>query len=63
MTPKRDCILVICPSTHSLSRVLLPRENSIVEWIFLAHNKVKQMKTCMEMIAELTMKHRIIIHQ
>lgn len=35
--PKLDCILVILPSTHSPSRLIMQRKNSIIEWIFLAY--------------------------
>jgi hypothetical protein len=38
--PKLECILLILPSTHSPSGLIIQKENSIMEWISLAH-KVK----------------------
>ena len=38
--PKLDCIFIFLPSTHSLTWLIIQREESILEWIFLAH-KVK----------------------
>jgi hypothetical protein len=38
--PKYACILVILPSIHSPTELIMQTEDSIMEWIFLAH-KVK----------------------
>ena len=40
--PKLDCILVILPSTHSPTGLIMQREDSIMEWIFLAHKQSKK---------------------
>ena len=43
--PKKACILVFLPSSHSPTRILMQREDSkihILEWIFLAHRVKKK---------------------
>ena len=35
--PDLNCILVILPSKHSPTRILMQREDVILEWIFLPH--------------------------
>jgi hypothetical protein len=35
--PKHDCISVILPLTHSPSELIMEREDSSMEWFFLAH--------------------------
>ena len=42
--PKMACILVILPSTHSPTGILMQREDYILEWIFLAHKQSKKLK-------------------
>ncbi|OPX54025.1 hypothetical protein BTE48_16405 [Oceanospirillum multiglobuliferum] len=39
--PKLDCILVILPSRHSPTGILMQRED-ILEWIFLPHKLSKK---------------------
>lgn len=40
--PKMAYILVILPSTHATSGILLQRADCILEWIFLAHKQSKK---------------------
>ncbi|KAL6090638.1 hypothetical protein STEG23_006836 [Scotinomys teguina] len=39
--PKLDCILVILPSRHSPTGILMQREDIILEWIFLPNKQSK----------------------
>jgi hypothetical protein len=43
--PKMACILVILPSNHFPTGILMQREDYILECIFLAHNQSKKLKT------------------
>jgi hypothetical protein len=43
--PKLDCILVILPSTHSPTGLIMQREDNIMKWTFLAHKQSKKLKT------------------
>jgi hypothetical protein len=61
--PKLDCILVILFSTHSPTAIIMQREDSIMEWIFLAHKQSKKVKTYIEKISELIIKGRIRLCQ
>jgi hypothetical protein len=40
--PKLDCILITLCSTHSPTGLIMQRENSIMEWILLAHKQSKK---------------------
>lgn len=40
--PKLACILVLLPSTHSPPGLIMQREDSIMEWTFLAHKQSKK---------------------
>lgn len=41
LIPWLDCILVILPSMHSFTEILMQREYNIIKWIFFNHtNKV-----------------------
>ena len=57
--PKLDSILVILPSIHSRTGLIMQREGSIVEWIFLAHKQSEKSITYIEKISELIIKGRI----
>ena len=57
--PKLDCILVILPSTHSPPGLIMQREDSIMEWTFLAHKQSKKLKAYIEKISELIIKSKI----
>ena len=59
--PKYACILVILPSIHSPTELIMQTEDSIMEWIFLAH-KVKYWRH-IENISELIIKGRIRLCQ
>ena len=52
------CILVILPSTHSPTGILMQREDYVLEWIFLAHKQGKKLKAYIEMVSELLLKKR-----
>ena len=54
--PKLDCILVLLPSTHSSTGLIMQREDSIMEWIFLAHKQNKKLKTYVEKKSKLIIK-------
>lgn len=41
---KHAYILVILPSIHSTTGLIMQRKNWIMEWIFLAHKKSKNLK-------------------
>ena len=60
---KLDCILVILPPTHSPPGLTMQREDSIIEWIFLAHKQSQKLKTYIEKISELIIKGRIRLCQ
>lgn len=60
---KCDCILFILPSTRSPTVFIVQREDSIMEWIFLAHKQGKKLKTYIEKISELIIRSRIRLHQ
>lgn len=45
---KMDFILVILPSIHSPAGLIMQREDSILEWIFLAQRQSKNLKTYAE---------------
>ena len=61
--PKFACILTILPSIQSPTLLIMQRENSIMEWIFLLYKQSKKLKTHMEKISELILKVRIRLHQ
>lgn len=49
-------ILVILPSTHSPIGLIMGREDSIMEWIFLAQKRNKKFKTYTEKASNLIIK-------
>jgi hypothetical protein len=57
------CILVILPSTHSPTEILMQREDYILEWIFLAHKVRKKLKTHIEKVSELILKGKMRVQQ
>jgi hypothetical protein len=61
--PKLDYILVILPSTHSPTGLITQREDSIIEWIFLAHEQSKKFNTYIEKVSDLIIKVRITLQQ
>ncbi|KAL6085325.1 hypothetical protein STEG23_029139 [Scotinomys teguina] len=46
--PELKRILVILPSRHSPTGILMQREDVILEWIFLPHKANKKLKTYIE---------------
>ncbi|KAL6083314.1 hypothetical protein STEG23_007305 [Scotinomys teguina] len=58
--PKLDCILVILPSIHSPTGILMQREDIILEWIFLPNKQSKKLKTYVEKISDLILKGKIV---
>ncbi|KAL6032267.1 hypothetical protein STEG23_036677, partial [Scotinomys teguina] len=61
--PKLDCILVILPSRHSPTGILMQREDVILEWIFLPNKQSKKLKTYVEKISDLILKGKLILRQ
>jgi hypothetical protein len=55
--------LVILPSITSSTGLIMQREYSIIEWIFLAHKQNKKLETYIKKISELTIKVRIRLCQ
>ncbi|KAL6059591.1 hypothetical protein STEG23_036254 [Scotinomys teguina] len=56
VNPELKCILVILPSRHSPTGILMQREDVILEWIFLPHKPSKKLKTYIEKISDLIHK-------
>ncbi|KAL6093193.1 hypothetical protein STEG23_016117 [Scotinomys teguina] len=61
--PKLDCILVILPSRHSPTGILMQREDIILEWIFLPNKQSKKLKTYEEKISDLILKGKLRLRQ
>ncbi|KAL6065033.1 hypothetical protein STEG23_028902 [Scotinomys teguina] len=61
--PKLDCILVILPSRHSPTGILMQREDIILEWIFLPNKQSKKFKTYVEKISDLILKGKLRLRQ
>ncbi|KAL6058684.1 hypothetical protein STEG23_035833 [Scotinomys teguina] len=61
--PKLDCILVILPSRHSPTGILMQREDIILEWIFLPNKQSKKLKTYVEKISDLILKGELRLRQ
>ncbi|KAL6044961.1 hypothetical protein STEG23_011878, partial [Scotinomys teguina] len=53
VNPELKCILVILPSRHSPTGILMQREDVILEWIFLPHKPNKKLKTYIEKFSDL----------
>ncbi|MGE9574186.1 reverse transcriptase domain-containing protein [Escherichia coli] len=58
-----DCILVILPSREYPSGILMQREDTILEWIFLPHKQNKKLKTYIEKISDLILKGKLRLCQ
>ncbi|KAL6089077.1 hypothetical protein STEG23_021012 [Scotinomys teguina] len=56
VNPELKCILVILPSRHSPTGILMQREDVILEWIFLSCKPNKKLKTYIEKISDLIHK-------
>ncbi|KAL6033485.1 hypothetical protein STEG23_016302 [Scotinomys teguina] len=63
VNPELKCILVILPSRHSPTGILMQREDVILEWIFLPHKPNKKLKTYIEKISDLIHKGKLRLHQ
>ena len=61
--PNLSCILVILPSRISPTRILMQREDTIFEWIFLPHKLSKKLKTYVEKVSELIIKGKLRLRQ
>ncbi|KAL6037597.1 hypothetical protein STEG23_004916 [Scotinomys teguina] len=57
------CILVILPSRHSPTGILMQREDVILEWIFLPYKPNKKLKTYIEKISDLIHKGKLRLRQ
>ncbi|KAL6089632.1 hypothetical protein STEG23_027370 [Scotinomys teguina] len=58
VNPELKCILVILPSRHSPTGILMQREDVILEWIFLPRKPNKKLKTYIEKISDLIHKEQ-----
>ncbi|KAL6032047.1 hypothetical protein STEG23_025200 [Scotinomys teguina] len=61
--PKLDCILVILPSRHSPTGILMQRKDIILEWIVLPNKQSKNLKTYVEKISDLILKGKLRLRQ
>ena len=61
--PDLNFILVILPSRISPTGILMQREDTILEWIFLPHTPSKKLKTYVENISELIIKGKLRLRQ
>ncbi|KAL6073039.1 hypothetical protein STEG23_025089 [Scotinomys teguina] len=60
VNPELKCILVILPSRHSPTGILMQREDVILEWIFLPRKPNKKLKTYIEKISDLIHKATLV---
>ena len=58
-----DCILVILLSREYPSGILMQREDTILEWIFLPHKQNKTLKTYIEKICDLILQGKLRLRQ
>ena len=63
VNPNLSCILVILPSRISPTGILMQREDTILEWIFLSHKPSKKLKTYVEKVSELIVKGKLRLRQ
>ncbi|KAL6044970.1 hypothetical protein STEG23_011887 [Scotinomys teguina] len=63
VNPELKCILVILPSRHSPTGILMQREDVILEWIFLPHKPNKKLKIYIEKISDLIHKGKLRLRQ
>ena len=63
VNPKLSCILFILPSRISPTGILMQREDTILEWIFLPHKPSKKLKTYVEKVSELIIKGKLRLRQ
>ncbi|KAL6088155.1 hypothetical protein STEG23_004627, partial [Scotinomys teguina] len=63
VNPELKCILVILPSRHSPTGILMQREDVILEWIFLPRKPNKKLKTYIEKISDLIHKGKLRLRQ
>ncbi|KAL6043499.1 hypothetical protein STEG23_013971, partial [Scotinomys teguina] len=63
VNPELKCILVILPSRHSPTGILIQREDVILEWIFLPCKPNKKLKTYIEKISDLIHKGKLRLCQ
>ncbi|KAL6038242.1 hypothetical protein STEG23_034915 [Scotinomys teguina] len=63
VNPELKCILVILPSRHSPTGILMQREDVILEWIFLPCKPSKKLKTYIEKISDLIHKGKLRLRQ
>ncbi|KAL6034225.1 hypothetical protein STEG23_023036 [Scotinomys teguina] len=63
VNPELKCILVILPTRHSPTDILIQREDVILEWIFLPRKPNKKLKTYIEKISDLIHKGKLRLRQ
>lgn len=56
------CILVILPSSHSPTEILMQSKDYILKWIFLTHKHSKKLKTYNK-VSELILKGKMRLPQ
>ena len=61
--PNFSCVLVILPSRISPTGILMQREDTILEWIFLPQKPSKKLKTYVEKVSELIIKGKLRLRQ
>ncbi|KAL6088281.1 hypothetical protein STEG23_001785 [Scotinomys teguina] len=54
--PELKCILVILPSRHSPTGILMQMDDIVFEWILLPHKPNKKLKTYTEKVSDLIQK-------
>ena len=59
VNPNLSFILVILPSSISPTRILMQREDIILEWLFIPHKPSKKLKTYVEKVSELIIKCKL----
>lgn len=61
--PKLNCVLDITPPRESSSDILMQREDTLLERIFLLHKQSKKLKTSVENISDLILKGKLQLQQ
>ena len=59
--PRIVCILVILPSTHYPTGIIMQREDYIFKWKFIAHKLSRKFKTYIEKVSELILKGKMAL--
>lgn len=57
-----EFVLITLSPTHSLTWILMQREDNILEWTFLAHRHRKKVKDLWGKVSELILKGKFRLH-